>query len=96
MRLPRPRLTARRLMILVAVVGLVLGGLALVRRRRAYALTMVARYQEKLMDTRSWTTQVKFEAATPKWLYYRERYSKWRSAAASPWLPFEADPPPPE
>ena len=104
MRLPRPRLTVRRLMIVVALAGLVMAGLNLMARRREYAL---ARAKALRIEALKHTRVIRLSAGTPWLTPYVLRYDptgrfydglrmKWQSAAARPWLPFEADPPAPE
>ena len=87
MTIPRPRLTVRRLMIVVALTGLVLGRFDLMHRRREYALS----------KTRYFAIQAsKHGLYGPRGVFYRRVAAKWVAAAARPWLPFEADPPAPE
>ena len=47
MMIRRPRFTVRRLMIVVALAGLMLGGLATLHRRREHALAMADRHDDQ-------------------------------------------------
>jgi hypothetical protein len=89
MRLLRPRFTVRRLMVAVAVVGVVLGiGSDLDRRRRRF-LDLRSYYREKaVIHSECWTRIVSMRD------YYLSR--KYERAARYPWLPVAPDPPEPE
>ena len=94
MTTPRPRLTVRRLMIAVALAGLVMGGLAALNRRRGYALAMAAHHyrshKRELRNTRFDESGVGHYS--PKARYHATLCIKWGASARRPWLPFEADP----
>jgi hypothetical protein len=97
MRLPRVRFTVRRLMVAVAVVGVMLGAWGWLERRRA-------RFEERMQF---WYHQVEHPAySDPKWhgsvtLSPRDKLrarlaEKYRRAARYPFLPVAPDPPEPE
>ena len=103
MTIPRPRLTVRRLMIAVALVGLMMGGLALLYRRREFALLKSGQFHQqasahsrhKYIRTGQGRA-VRRSFLGPRALFYQALGARWRTAADRPWLPFEADPPTPE
>lgn len=89
MRTPRFRSTVRRMMLAVAVAGLICGGEVLRRRRAAFAerATMLrwSEYVERL------------GAHRPAVADHRDRLArKYERAARQPWLPVAPDPPEPE
>ncbi len=94
---PKPRFTVRRLMILVTLVALGLGGSETIRRRRVYAEGMEAQHRAYFFDAmqppadgEDWAPMRKFAD------YHLAMESKWRQAACQPWLPFEPDLPEPK
>ena len=96
MRLPRPRLTVRRLMILVAVSGLMMGGASLLLRVK-FARDWAAYHQAATVrESIKWTSPEELARRKEIVSHHRERERYWRAAADRPWLPFEADPPEPE
>jgi hypothetical protein len=100
MKLPRPRLTIRRLMVLVAIAGLILGAaIPLLERRRRFARIMNSHWAE--VDR--WALKVGLfrpetigRSPTAKVGWHAEMASKYRHAARYPWLPVWPDPPEPE
>jgi hypothetical protein len=93
MRLARPRLMVRWLMVAVAAMAVVFG----VWRRREHFLERARYYADALSDpsippppaTEIDTFRARFE-------YYDRLRLKYEHAARFPFLPIEADPPPPE
>lgn len=88
------RMTTRRWMIAVAIIGIMLGAETL-RRRRAFALAMAARHRD---EHRRWTTTSLYRTERPPWLflYVKQRIEmeeKWMEAASHPWHTVEPDPP---
>jgi hypothetical protein len=110
MRLPRVRFTVRRLMVAVAIVGLLMGtGLWAVRMR-----TLSAAYRERAfefggepavgrnLDFKVITEDGEYISVHKDENYWLRREwghklaEKYRRLADRPWLPVEPDPPPPE
>jgi hypothetical protein len=105
MRLPRPRFTVRRLMVAVAVVGMVLGSGVEVVRRWLLFRERAAQHAQLVMrgmcnNPMTGTTVPDFTPAEIEALrqseYHRRLYLKYRDAASYPWLPVAPDPPEPE
>ena len=97
MRPPRPRITVRRLLVLIALVGIGLGGSDWVRRRRAHAEAMAEHHSSLFFAA---MRPIPPDDPDPfpwkKWAdYHLALEFKWRRAARRPWLPFEPDPPEP-
>ena len=104
MRLPRVRITVRRMMVAVAIVAL---GLAVVRWMRSMD-ALSANYHHralshyvKLSNDHFLMLQLPDDPRDDKWLDRRKTYrramaEKWNRAALFPWLPIEPDPPEPE
>jgi len=104
-----PRMTTRRWMIAVAVVGLVLTGLDLERRRSRYRglaahyRTLVAGVQEieggplagKMFRNPPGKSYAVVESRDLV-QFRRTMAAKYERAARYPWLPVPPDPPPPE
>jgi hypothetical protein len=105
-----PRMTTRRIMVVVAVVALILCGEILWRRRvtyqrRASINAIYARQFREAFESRSLVVFAKHHgpeyAATPtlrlKWAEYHETLArKYQRAASRPWEAVPANPPPPE
>ena len=93
----RPRLTVRRLMIAVALAGLMTGGAVSLQRRAEFAHARAEHHEvelcEMMLSYLAFMNDERFECVAA---YHREREARWRKAARWPWLPFEADPPEPE
>jgi hypothetical protein len=104
-----PWLTTRRLMVVVAAVGAVLGVSRwvawVIRCERTAALygKLEANYDTsasagtafELTDPRGESDR-QFNAHNKRWAIYSRRLrSKWERAALYPWLPVAPDPPPP-
>ena len=101
MTIPRPRLTVRRLMIVVALAGLALSGDLTLRRRAQFARERAAYHQNMFLEVLlPGPTEEVSEAERDKHLrmakYHLACQSRWMRAATDPWFPFEADPPTPE
>ena len=97
MKIPRPRLTIRRLMILVALAGLIAAGAATLRRRAQFAREQAASHGakfRKVLDACKNPEDI--QRAGVRINYYVRQTLRWRAAAARPWLYFEADPPAPK
>jgi hypothetical protein len=95
MRMPRVRFTVRRMLVTVAILGVLLGiaawGAKLHRLSRHYI--DVSNYYEQHLDTHQWTA-----ARDPERMrkYDTEMMLKYRALGLTPWLPVEPDPPKPE
>src|SRR5262249_5072297 len=101
-----PRLTTRRLMVLVAVVGIILG----LETRRIQFLELASYHSGQAMPTMRfrydgvWITQDVFPDLPSGTKAYRTTRSEWHAgladkyarAARYPWLPVPHDPPPPD
>jgi hypothetical protein len=85
MRLPWPRFTFRRLMILVAIVGLALG-CEITRRRRETFL-------EKAQFFDDTASTCKDPNESESWMVLSRKHAR---AARYPWLPVGPDPPQPK
>ena len=97
MKIPRPRLTVRRLMIVVALAGMGLGGAATLRRRAEFARARASHHSTATFEGIGGSTSAAdFERAIKRVKYHLEREGRWRAAAARPWLPVLPDPPAPE
>lgn len=84
----RPRFTVRWLMLLVAIVALLFGGLAITRSRRASFL--------KRSEELRWSAYVERHGGSIKAAEYCEQLApKYEYAARHPWLPLSPDPPEP-
>ncbi len=95
MKLPRIRITVRRLMVVVAMVGALLGTLIAVRASRVrqanqHRLLSTTREQRRLHGT-----SIPDSTWTAKKLWHAEMSNKYERAARSPWLPVGPDPPEP-
>jgi hypothetical protein len=104
MRLPRVRFTVRRMMVAVAVVGLLAGlGVEGERRRERFREEAIHHFVIRSDGERArrlWaqlpTVFHERVAAIDAWLSYHERMEeKYDRAASFPWLPVAADPPEP-
>lgn len=106
-RLPRVRFTVRRLMVVVAVAAVAIGGAAWVvrvgrlasdyRRLHARHSSEVQRYHEEASKAlRSRNGRDRYVLASRLADYHARLESKYGHAAHNPWLPVDPDPPPPE
>ncbi len=92
MRLPRPHLTIRRLMLVLAVAATV-AGWAIERHKRFGDLAR--RHATALaLGTDSGGVVLTFDTPTRRWRSGLR--AKYERAARYPWLPVEPDPPEPE
>ena len=100
MRLRRIRMTTRRWMIVVAVVGLLLGGIVGVYRLRQRHDALVYRvwwHRTIVATLKARGRASPNDPATPRLLVYHESLAhKYQHAARYPWLPVEPDPPEPD
>ena len=111
MRVPRVRFTVRTLMVLVAVVAIILGGMILRQRaasyrQRAAQFGWVATGLRQsaasgnaafLHPTPTGPGTPMTQAMSLRWAeYYAGLRAKYEHAALYPWLPVEPDPPEPE
>jgi hypothetical protein len=102
MKLPRVRVTVRRLMIAVAVVGIVLGPLVYLGQRsrrfgqisRVHVRAMSDGAIEAAKLKRRGDPRAKLAYARAD--YHQAMWLKYFHAARYPWLPVEPDPPVPE
>ena len=105
-----PRMTTRRWMIAVAIVGVGIGaGMLLVRSRRYAAVAafhaqgeaecwrIIAADEGNRLDTAIWKDWLAYARRSRKlFLYHAALRRKYEWAARRPWLPVEPDPPEPE
>ena len=98
MRLPRVRLTVRRMMFVVAVVALA-SWWCLARPER---FRRIAEHHEAEADKNTTVSYERlgrnvamFQRATPRGEWHRMMAQKYRQAASRPWMPAGPDPPPP-
>jgi hypothetical protein len=101
----RPRLTVRRLMVVVALAALLLGAIVLVENRRRRFLSLVDAHQAGMIaweeGNPSEASRERFDLSGRKVSLKAHRWhlqmaEKYRRAARYPWLPVESDPPEPE
>jgi hypothetical protein len=97
MRLPRPRLTVRRLMVVVAIAGVAWWTLLFVARKlqnlyfdESFAIR-VWRHHEARRHAEMAKTSKGRRAA-----FHVSMKAKWEDAAVHPWLPVKPDPSEPE
>jgi hypothetical protein len=104
MRIPRVRFTIARMMVAVAVIALLLGAVAILRRR-ANLQGLADYHAETARQIRSlhvWTfrpdgppVDISFE--DPRLAdYHEDMAGKYKRAACYPWLPVAPDPPKPK
>jgi hypothetical protein len=91
MRLPRVRFTVRRLMVIVAIVGMAIG-LSRWLWLRSLAFDRLAGFH----SIRSNYGNPLDANVQMKLTYHNALWNKYRRAARHPWLPIEPDPPEPE
>ena len=105
MKLPRVRLTIRRLMIAVAIVAMLAGIAIEISRRRARFHELAVHYRRMERNTfhRGYyisATLEEFEEYSRRWPrlkpYYTEMTGKYELAERRPWMPVAPDPPEPE
>jgi hypothetical protein len=90
MKLPRPRFTVRRLMVMVAALAIVLGILTALQRRRVRFRHLAAEYFSASKAVYTGPDDLTMEE------YHADLALKYKAAADRPWLPVEADLPPTE
>ncbi len=106
MKLPRVRFTVRRLMVLVAIVGIFVGLGVEGAKRRARFRELAAKHQEKGMQWFAFFPGGKSQHQDEMMRLYEERVGptieyycglrdKYERASLYPWLPVGSDPPPP-
>jgi hypothetical protein len=86
-----PRITTRRLMLAVALVGLGLGSIAELHRR-SVAFDRLSKYH---ILTAGNLHPPRRHGPIPRADWHARMGAKYRAAAERPWLPVEADPPEP-
>jgi hypothetical protein len=99
MRLPRVRMTLRRLMAVVAAVAVLLA-VGVTLRKRSQAFDRIAHEHGLRTEMRSsasdtWGHTKLLQYYKRLWRdaqFHRRMYEKYRYAASHPWLPVEADP----
>jgi hypothetical protein len=99
-----PRFTVRRLMVAVAIVGVLLAAVLGLERRREWLRRLSQRHESRAMvcDMEKLIGAMNRQPAT--WLanrqarleYHKSLARKYRQAASHPWLPVAPDPPEPE
>jgi hypothetical protein len=87
MRVPRVRFTVRRMMVAVAVVGLLLGGAAWMRRRSLWHLGLAISHTEE---------SVAWQIDPPRAIHLARLAERHARAARYPWLPLAPGPPGPK
>jgi hypothetical protein len=94
MRVPRTSFTIRQLVVAVAGLGLVFGGIVETRRRRERFLTLAGYHWRKYPGRfgNCFGVPTRF---SPHSEWHREMSEKYTLAYRSPWLPVASDPPPP-
>jgi hypothetical protein len=96
MRLPRPpyRIRTRSLLTLVALVAFALGGVRWMERRASHFRRLALDYRDSAK-----MSEIAFAVGNrqfgPWAVQQRKLQRKYEYAAAHPWLPVPADPPPP-
>ena len=96
MKLPRPRFTVRRLMVVVAIVGIGLG--VMIERRNRFR-KIAARHHAEFQRLISLEPGAHYGPADLKMLVHEWHYSmsaKYEDAARYPWLPVRPDRPEPD
>jgi hypothetical protein len=89
MRLPRPRFSVRRMMVVVAIVGIALG-------LDAWKASRAAFFGQKGAGHMQAWLRLPTDAPLSKTRYHLRLASKYYRAYRSPWLPVEPDPPEPK
>jgi hypothetical protein len=88
-KIPIPRFTVRRLMVVVAILGFVLGSSRWMRQR-SMAYRKIAEYHSDMMIPFSLS-----ERSSRNRAYHGAMVEKYLRAAGRPWFPVEPDPPNP-
>jgi hypothetical protein len=104
MRLPRPRFTVRRLMVVVAILALALTVYAGIERRRARLQRVAQHHWEKAAansvvqaDANRTIYRASASLRNRQLAHYHVNLAyKYANAARYPWLPVAPDPPEPE
>ena len=106
MRLPRFRLrfTVRRLMVAVAIVGILLGAWIGLERRRVWLQGLLERHQDRAQLCELYKFIGKLDRKPAAWIarhqarfeHHLAMMRKYERAARHPWLPLAPDPPEPE
>ena len=90
------RMTTRRWMVAVAIVGLTIGGVEMLRRRQAFALAMASHHHDAFDNVMCSPRTITDFGPFAKYAdYHLKMERKWSKAARYPWLPVEPDPPGP-
>ena len=104
MRLPRPRFTVRRLMVAVAIVGVLLGASLGLQRRRGWLQGLSERHQVRaqLCEVNKFIGEIDRKPAAwiaknhARFEHHLAMMRKYERAARYPWLPVTPNPPEPE
>jgi hypothetical protein len=90
-------MTTRRWTVVVAIIGLIVGGVEILRRRQAFAVAMASHHHEHFDNVMyAPTTLLGLRPYAMRADYHLKMETKWMEAARRPWLPVELDPPVPE
>jgi hypothetical protein len=85
-----PRFSIRGIMIIVALVALLMGGVLWLQERRERLRLISIRHAMQ------WAEMERAERTEALGTYHRAMWIKYRSASHRPWMPVEPDPPEPE
>jgi hypothetical protein len=98
MKLPRVRFTVQRMMVWVAIAGMVTGAAVLEGRRRIYASMAIKHAQEaySCLTDDGRKPQLFGTKRSGTWQYHVSKARSFERAARYPWLRVEPDPPEPE
>ena len=102
MRLIRPRFTVRRLMVAVAIVGIILGPAVYLGRRSSRFKQIAWAHERAMSDGAIEAAKLKrrgdprSKLAYARADFHQELWLKYFHASRCPWLPVEPDPPMPE
>jgi hypothetical protein len=99
MRLPRVRFTVRQMMVAVAVVAMLFGGVQGMKRRQERLSSLARHHGVKMLEGGSLSMVLSQEHGRyffAKRVWHERMHRKYRLAAARPWRHVEPDPPEPK